>query len=118
MAAFQYGLNFNKKLLTLTPIKNYIIPCETLQSIQPKCKIIKPSKNFGLDIIYIPENHIGKIIGPNGKNITNIRKLTKAQIKINNSINKFKTRQITIIGNEFQIKNAINLIHNYIKDKK
>lgn len=113
MLALQYGFNFDKKKMSMS------MSCATLIKPFPTNVVLANNKNFvfGLDIIYIAEKYIGKVIGSNGRNIKSIRKLSKAEIDIEKSSNDSNNRQITLIGTECQIKTAMNLINNILNIK-
>lgn len=68
--------------------------------------------------LYVPQNHIGLVIGRGGKNLKDIRQSTGCYVKVNDEIPGSSERRVTLIGNIYSIQNAIILINNKIESEK
>lgn len=68
--------------------------------------------------IYVPQSHIGLIIGKGGKNLKDIRHNTGCYVKVNDEVPGSTERKLTLIGNAFGIQQAIVLINNKIEAEK
>lgn len=68
--------------------------------------------------LYVPQNHIGLVIGRGGKNLKDIRQNTGCYVKVNDEIPGAIERKLTLIGNIYSIQNAIILINNKIENEK
>lgn len=68
--------------------------------------------------LFVPQNHIGLVIGRGGKNLKDIRLTTGCYVKVNEEIPGSIDRKLTLIGNLYGIQNAIVLINNKIENEK
>lgn len=68
--------------------------------------------------LFVPQNHIGLVIGRGGKNLKDIRLTTGCYVKVNEEILGSPDRKLTLIGNLYGIQNAIVLINNKIENEK
>lgn len=68
--------------------------------------------------LYVPQNHIGLVIGRGGKNLKDIRLNTGCYVKVNDEVPGAADRKLTLIGNLYGIQNAIVLINNKIENEK
>ncbi|KAG0679659.1 hypothetical protein C6P40_005190 [Pichia californica] len=68
--------------------------------------------------LFVPQKHIGLVIGRGGKNLKDIRQNTGCYVKVNDEIPGAADRKLTLIGNIYGIQNAIMLINNKIENEK
>lgn len=68
--------------------------------------------------LFVPQNHIGLVIGRGGKNLKDIRLTTGCYVKVNEEVLGSPDRKLTLIGNLYGIQNAIVLINNKIENEK
>ncbi|GAV27684.1 hypothetical protein PMKS-001152 [Pichia membranifaciens] len=68
--------------------------------------------------LFVPQKHIGLVIGRGGKNLKDIRQSTGCYVKVNDEVPGAPDRKLTLIGNVYGIQNAIVLINNKIENEK
>lgn len=68
--------------------------------------------------LFVPQKHIGLVIGRGGKNLKDIRQNTGCYVKVNDEVPGATDRKLTLIGNVYGIQNAILLINNKIENEK
>lgn len=68
--------------------------------------------------IFVPQKHIGLIIGRGGRNLKDIRQQTGCYVKINDEIPGSAERKLTLMGNMYGMQNALVLINNKIENEK
>lgn len=68
--------------------------------------------------LFVPQKHIGLVIGRGGKNLKDIRQSTGCYVKVNDEVPGAPERKLTLIGNVYGIQNAIVLINNKIENEK
>ncbi|QPG76248.1 hypothetical protein FOA43_003634 [Brettanomyces nanus] len=68
--------------------------------------------------VFVPQNHIGLVIGRGGRNLKDIRLQTGCYVKINEEIPGSTERKLTLMGNMYGIQNALLLINNKIENEK
>ncbi|CAD8139577.1 unnamed protein product [Paramecium pentaurelia] len=89
-----------------------------LEAINKILQLIEQKKNSIFEMMMlIPEGTVSYLIGTSGKQIKNIQQETKADIVVNNAINKFSLRSVKIAGSSNCIYNAIKLITNKLHQR-
>lgn len=69
--------------------------------------------------IFVPQKHIGLIIGRGGRNLKDIRQQTGCYVKINDEVPGSTERKLTLMSNNmYGIQNALLLINNKIENEK
>ncbi|KAG7844210.1 hypothetical protein KL941_004159 [Ogataea angusta] len=69
--------------------------------------------------IYVPQMHIGLVIGKGGKNLKDIRTITGCYVKVNDEVPGATERKLTLMSTSpFAIQQAIMLINNKIENEK
>ncbi|KAH3662379.1 hypothetical protein OGAPHI_005631 [Ogataea philodendri] len=69
--------------------------------------------------IYVPQMHIGLVIGKGGKNLKDIRTITGCYVKVNDEVPGATERKLTLMSSSpFAIQQAIMLINNKIENEK
>lgn len=84
---------------------------------KPGETITGPDGKINQDL-FVPQKHIGLVIGRGGKNLKDIRQNTGCYVKVNDEIPGSIDRKLTLIGNVYGIQNAIILINNKIENEK
>ncbi|ODV84393.1 hypothetical protein CANARDRAFT_184795, partial [[Candida] arabinofermentans NRRL YB-2248] len=67
---------------------------------------------------FVPQNHIGLVIGKGGKNLKDIRSQTGVYVKVNDEVPGAAERKLTLNGSTFGIQSAIMLINNRIENER
>lgn len=83
----------------------------------PGDTITGPDGKINQDL-FVPQKHIGLVIGRGGKNLKDIRQSTGCYVKVNDEVQGAADRKLTLIGNVYGIQNAIVLINNKIENEK
>ncbi|GMF00195.1 unnamed protein product [Ambrosiozyma monospora] len=68
--------------------------------------------------LFVPQKHIGLVIGKGGKNLKDIRSQTGCYVKVNDEVPGSTERNLTLMGNIYGIQSAIMLINNKIENEK
>lgn len=68
--------------------------------------------------LFVPQRHIGLVIGRGGKNLKDIRDHTRCYVKINDEVPGATDRKLTLIGDMYGIQNAVLMINNRIENEK